>query len=47
MDILINVGEYVEVYWATDNLNIVLEHNTGSMGGPTIPSTIITINQVG
>ena len=43
----INAGEYVEVYWATDNLNIVLEHNTGSMGGPSIPSTIITINQVG
>ena len=42
----LNAGDYVEVYWATDNSSIVLEYNTGSMGGPAIPSTIITINQV-
>jgi hypothetical protein len=41
------IGDYLEIYWATDNLNIVLENNTGSMGGPAIPSTIVTINQVG
>lgn len=40
-------NDYVEIYWATDNASIVLEHNTGSMGGPVIPSTIITVNQVG
>ena len=43
----LTANDYVELYWATDNLNIVLEHNTGSMGGPVIPSTIITVNQVG
>jgi hypothetical protein len=40
-------NDYVEIYWATDNKNIVLENNTGAMGGPAIPSTIITVNQVG
>jgi hypothetical protein len=43
----LNAGENVEIYWATDNRNIVLEYNTGAMGGPAIPSTIITVNQVG
>jgi hypothetical protein len=43
----LNVGDYLELYWATDNLNIALEHNTGAMGGPAIPSAIVTINQVG
>ena len=43
----LNAGEYVEIYWATDNANIVLEYNTGAMGGPAIPSAIITVNQVG
>lgn len=42
-----DASQYVEIYWATDNHNITLEHNTGSMGGPVIPSTIITVNQVG
>jgi hypothetical protein len=42
-----NVGDYLELYWATDNLNITMENNTGSMGGPAIPSAIVTINQVG
>jgi hypothetical protein len=42
-----NAGDYLELYWATDNLNITLEHNTGAMGGPAIPSAIVTINQVG
>jgi hypothetical protein len=43
----LNAGENVQIYWATDNQNIVLEYNTGAMGGPAIPSTIITVNQVG
>jgi hypothetical protein len=43
----LNIGDYLELYWATDNLNIVLENTTGAMGGPAIPSVIITINQVG
>jgi len=43
----LNAGDNVEIYWATNNFNIVLEHDTGSMGGPVIPSTIVTVNQVG
>lgn len=42
-----NAGQYVEIYWATDNDHIELQNNTGSMGGPAIPSTIITVNQIG
>jgi hypothetical protein len=41
------IGDYLELYWATDNLNIVMENTTGSMGSPSIPSAIVTINQVG
>ena len=43
----LSVGDYLQLYWATDNLSITLEHNTGAMGGPAIPSAIVTINQVG
>jgi hypothetical protein len=42
-----NAGDYIEVYWATDNNKIKMTHNTGTMGGPAIPSAIITINQIG
>jgi hypothetical protein len=45
--ITLAANDYVQIYWATDNKNIVLENNTGAMGGPAIPSTIITVNQVG
>jgi hypothetical protein len=43
----LSASDYLEIYWATDNANIRLEHNTGAMGGPAIPSAIVTINQVG
>lgn len=43
----VTAGDYIEIYWATDNDHIVLEYNTGAMGGPAIPSTIITVNQIG
>jgi hypothetical protein len=43
----LNTGDYLQIYWATDNANITLENNTGAMGGPAIPSVIVTINQVG
>jgi len=36
-------NDYYQVYWATDNHNIHMAHNTGSMGGPAIPSAIITV----
>jgi hypothetical protein len=43
----LNSNDYVELYWATDNHHIEMVHNTGAMGGPAIPSAIITVNQVG
>jgi hypothetical protein len=42
----LNTNDYMEIYWATDNRNIVMKYNTGAMGGPTIPSAIITVNQI-
>lgn len=42
-----NANDYVQIYWATDNHHIVMAHNTGLMGGPAIPSSIITVNQIG
>jgi hypothetical protein len=43
----INGGDNVQMYWATDNHHITIKHNTGMMGGPTIPSAILTVQQVG
>jgi len=43
----LNANDYVQLYWATDNHHIQMAHNTGTMGGPAIPSAIITVNQVG
>ena len=43
----LNANDYVEMYWATDNHHIEMTHNTGAMGGPAIPSAIITVNQIG
>lgn len=43
----LNANDYVQMYWATDNHHIVMKYNTGAMGGPDIPSAIITVNQVG
>lgn len=43
----LNANDYVQMYWATDNHHIQMAHNTGTMGGPAIPSAIITVNQVG
>lgn len=42
-----NANDYVEIMWGTDNYKIQMLHNTGAMGGPAIPSAIITVNQVG
>ncbi len=36
-------GDRAQIYWATDNHHIVMQYDTGSMGGPAIPSAIATI----
>jgi len=43
----INAGDNIQMYWATDNHHIQISHNTGAMGGPAIPSAILTVSQVG
>lgn len=39
----IAAGDRVQIYWATDNHHIVMRANTGTMGGPAIPSAIVTV----
>lgn len=39
-------GDYYQIYWATDNASIELTANTGAMGGPHIPSAIVTVMPV-
>jgi hypothetical protein len=41
------IGDYLELYWATDNLNIQLDTPASTMGGPAVPSVIVTIVPVG
>ena len=41
------VGDYLELYWATNNLNIQLATPASTMGGPSVPSVIVTIVPVG
>ena len=41
-----NAGDYFELMWTTDNVNIVIEHITPTNGWPSIPSAIITVQQV-
>lgn len=40
-------GDYLELYWATDNNNIELHYATSAFGGPDIPAVILTIVPVG
>ena len=38
-------GDYYQVIWTTDNVNIHMVAGTASMGGPNIPSAIVTVIQ--
>jgi len=40
-------GDYVEIMWYTDNVNVIIEHEAATATTPAIPSIIITANQVG
>jgi hypothetical protein len=42
-----NAGDYFQIYWTTDNANIILERENADPIHPAIPSVIITVNQVG
>jgi len=43
----LTAGQYIEVYWASDNINMTLATLASTMGGPAIPSAIVTIVPVG
>lgn len=42
----VTAGQYVEIYWATDNANIVIEHEPSTALHPAVPSVIITAIQI-
>jgi hypothetical protein len=39
-------GDYIEIYWITDNANIRLEHIDATATVPAVPSVIITAQQI-
>jgi hypothetical protein len=39
-------GDYVEIAWFTDNVNIILEHEASTAQTPAIPSVIMTAVQI-
>lgn len=42
----VTAGQYMEIYWFTDNANTVLEHEIATATTPAIPSVIITAQQI-
>jgi hypothetical protein len=40
----LNAGEYLELMWSADNVNVILENLPGTNGYPGIPSLICNIN---
>ncbi len=39
----IEAGDEVQIYWASDNYKIEMTAATSTMGGPNIPSSIVTV----
>lgn len=39
-------GDYIELIWFTDNVNIILEHEDSTAVSPAIPSVIMTAQQI-
>ena len=44
--ISVAAGDYVELMWFTDNVNIILEHEVATATQPAIPSVILTAQQI-
>jgi hypothetical protein len=42
----VTAGQYMEIYWLTDNSNIRLEHIDATATVPAVPSVIITAQQI-
>jgi hypothetical protein len=45
--ITLAAGQYIELYWATDDTSNLLYGNASLYGGPNVPSAIITVVPVG
>jgi hypothetical protein len=43
----LTAGQNIQVFWASDNINITLATLASTMGGPAIPSAIVTVVPVG
>lgn len=39
-------GEYAQLYWSTSNLDMRVENDGGTGGGPNVPAVIVTVTQV-
>lgn len=39
-------NDLVELRWASNNSNVILDNNVGPIYGPTIPSVILTVTQI-
>lgn len=42
----LNAGDFFQLFWAADDTNILLEHDTSPGVGPAIPSVILTVDMV-
>lgn len=42
----VTAGQYIEIFWLSDNANIILEHEDAGVNTPAIPSIIITAQQI-
>jgi|688.fasta_scaffold12081_4 hypothetical protein len=45
--VTLTAGQYLELYWATDDTSNILYGATSLFGGPDIPSAVITVTPVG
>lgn len=42
----VTAGQYIEIFWTSDNANIILEYEAAASPAPAIPSVIITAQQI-
>lgn len=44
--VVVSANDYIEMYFKTDNANIVFEHEAASANSPAVPSLIVTAQQI-
>lgn len=42
----VTAGQYIEIFWTSDNANIIMEYEPAASPAPGIPSVIITAQQI-